>query len=51
MICYSRPFIPPRQRIRFDEITRHQQQHMAKMLADDIRASSLATSHKLGQRR
>jgi len=49
--CSFRPFIPPRQRIRFDEITRHQQQHMAKVLAHDIRTNTSQTSHKLGKRR
>ncbi|XP_052817061.1 delphilin-like isoform X2 [Mya arenaria] len=47
-----RPFIPPRQRVRFDEITRQQQQYMAKISnLDRQNSGTQTTAHKLGQRR
>ncbi|XP_060551742.1 delphilin-like isoform X3 [Ruditapes philippinarum] len=48
-----RPFIPPRQRIRFDDITRQQQQYMAKMKSTPEKSinGTPSASHKLGQRR
>ncbi|XP_053389051.1 delphilin-like isoform X2 [Mercenaria mercenaria] len=48
-----RPFIPPRQRIRFDDITRQQQQYMAKMKTTPEKTANgtPTASHKHGQRR
>ncbi|XP_052262977.1 delphilin-like [Dreissena polymorpha] len=52
LLLQIRQFIPPRQRIRFDDISRQQQQYMSKITAASKSVEgSPRIAHKLGQRR